>query len=395
MENFRTLTRMELRLGPLTVLVGPNAAGKSNVLRVFEFLADVARAGIEPTVDARGGYEEIAYRGGSHTRSGMRVSLEGVWSEHASESSPDEYTLNLLRRRKAGDRRGQYDFSRRERFVLHTEPDATSSVELFRDTASVASPLPGEQPQRTPVVGRMATGLQEGHLPLPPDGPTATAIQGLAKHLTDVRVFDADVRAARRPAPVGFPGQLLADDAHNLADFLLELRKDQNAWKRLLKDVTTLVPSVEDIDVQPAPGHSDRVSVQLKERNLRGRTNLADASFGTVRILCLFALLHDPHPPVLTCIEEVDHGLHPHALELVAERMREASERTQLLVTTHAPVLVDQLEPEEVVICERDEDGASLIPATSTELIREVVEASEGLPLGELWFSGALGGGRV
>lgn len=240
----------------------------------------------------------------------------------------------------------------------------------------------------------MATGLQAGTLPLPEDGASATAIRQLAKHLTDVRVFDADVRAARRPSPVGFPGQLLADDAANLADFLLELRKDRNAWGRLVKDVKTLVPSVEDIDVQPTPGHTDRVGVQLKERNLRGWTSLADASFGTVRVLCLFALLHDPYPPVLTCIEEADHGLHPHALELLVERMREASERTQLLVTTHAPVLVDQLRPEEVVICERDEKGASVIPATSTELIHEVVEASEGLGLGELWFAGALGGGR-
>jgi predicted ATPase len=393
-ENFRTLTRMQLQLGPLTVLVGPNAAGKSNVLRVFEFLADVARAGIEPTVDARGGYEEIAYRGGDHTLSGMRISLEGIWSEHASEASPDEYSLNLLRRRKAGDTRGLYDFSRRERFVLHTEREAESAFELFQDTARIESAVPGEQPSRPPELARMATGLDQGTLPLPPEGASATAIRGLAKHLTDVRVFDADVRAARRPSPVGFPGQLLANDASNLADFLLELRKDTDAWSRLLEDVTTLVPSIEDIDVQPTRGHSARVGVQLKERNLRGRTSLADASFGTVRILCLFALLHDPHPPVMTCIEEVDHGLHPHALQLVAERMREASERTQLIATTHAPVLVNELTPEEVVICERDEKGASRIPATSTELMHEVVEAAEGLPLGDLWFSGALGGGR-
>ncbi|MFB7438962.1 AAA family ATPase [Streptomyces mirabilis] len=392
-ENFRTLTRMELPLGPLTVLVGPNAAGKSNVLRVFEFLADVARVGIEPTVEARGGYGEIAFRGGDHTLSGMRIGLEGIWSEYASESSPDEYSLGLLRRRVAGENRGRYHFSRRERFVLHHQADDAATIELLRDTAQVDSSVPGEQLSRRPEIAGMTTGLR-GDLPLPEDSPSALAVRGLAKHLTDVRVFDADVRAARRPSPVGFPGQLLANDASNLADFLLELKKEPDAWDALLEDVTTLVPSIEDIDVQPAPGTSDRVTVQLRERNLRGRTSLADASFGTVRILCLFALLHDPHPPVMTCIEEIDHGLHPHALELLAERMREASERTQLLVTTHAPVLVDQLEPGEVVICERDAKGASRIPATSAESIQEVVEASEGLPLGELWFSGALGGGR-
>ncbi|WP_406167140.1 AAA family ATPase [Streptomyces canus] len=390
-ENFRTLTRMDLPLGPLTVLVGPNAVGKSNVLRVFEFLADVARAGIEPTVEARGGYEEIAYRGGNHMRSGLRIGLEGIWSPHASESAPDAYSLSLLHRRVPGEDRGRYHFSRREGFVLHTEA-AETRIELRPTTAEIVSVVAGEQPPRPPKVDPMATGLR-GELPVPEDGPSATAVRGLARHLTEVRVFDADVRAARRPAAVGLPGQLLADDASNLVDFLLKLREEPDAWAALLEDVTTLVPSIEDIDIQLVPGTSGRATVQLKERNLRGRTSLADASFGTVRMLCLFALLHDPHPPVMTCIEEIDHGLHPHALELLAERLREASERTQLLVTTHAPVLVDQLEPEEIVICERDAKGASHIPATSTERIREVVDASEGLPLGELWFSGALGGG--
>jgi predicted ATPase len=282
-----------------------------------------------------------------------------------------------------GDTRGLYDFSRRERFVLHTESGAESAFELFQDTAAIESDLPGEQPSRPGEIARMATGLGEGTLTLPPGGASATAIRGLAKHLTDVRVFDADLRAARRPSPVGLPGQLLANDASNLADFLLELRKDTDSWSRLLEDVTTLVPSPSRTSrYSPREGTSARVGVQLKERNLRGRTSLADASFSTVRVLCLFALLHDPHPPVMTCIEEIDHGLHPHALELVAERMREASERTQLIATTHAPVLVNELEPEEVVICERDEKDASRIRATSTELIREVVDASEGLPLG-------------
>ncbi|MFF7646612.1 AAA family ATPase [Streptomyces canus] len=398
-ENFRTLTRMDLPLGPLTVLVGPNAVGKSNVLRVFEFLSDVARAGIEETVEARGGFDEIAYRGGHHTRSGLRIGLQGIWSPYASESEPDEYSLSLLHRRVAGDDRGRYNFSRNERFLLHTEAGAADDkaaetrIELRRTTADIDSAAESEQQQpRPPKVDRMATGLR-GEIPVPEDGPSATVIRSFARHLTEVRVFDADVRAARRPSPVGLPGQLLADDASNLVDFLLRLREEHDAWEALLEDVTTLVPSIEDIDVQLVPGTSGRATVQLKERNLRGRTSLADASFGTVRMLCLFALLHDPHPPVMTCIEEIDHGLHPHALELLSERLREASERTQLLVTTHAPVLVDQLEPDEVVICERDAKGASHIPATSTERIREVVEASEGLPLGELWFSGALGGG--
>ncbi|MGW0773977.1 AAA family ATPase [Streptomyces sp. NPDC002835] len=391
-ENFRTLTRVRLPLGPLTVLVGPNAAGKSNLLRAFEFLADVANVGIESALTARGGYQEVAYRGGDRTLAAMRITLEGIWTDHASDVAPDTYSLTLMNRRLPSSPHGTFSLSRREQFILHTEPDAPSVIRVLQETAEAEGPTrTAEHLPARPKLSRWASGL-EGALPLAQSSSSAAAVKVLAGHLASVRIFDADVRAARRPAAVGFPGQLLANDASNLADFLLELQKDSDAWTALLEDATTLVPSIEDIYIRPAPGSHDRVTVQLKERGLRGSTQLADASFGTVRILCLLALLHDPHPPVLTCIEEIDHGLHPHALALLADRLREASDRTQFLVSTHAPVFVDQLEPEEFIVCERDEKGASLIPAISTERIHAIVDASEGLPLGELWFSGTLGG---
>src|SRR5690606_8844873 len=125
---------------------------------------------------------------------------------------------------------------------------------------------------------------------------------------------------------------------------------------------------------------------------LRRPTQLADASYGTIRLLGLLALLYDPDPPALTCVEEIDHGLHPQALELLVHRLREASERTQFLIATHSPALADRLKPEELIVCERRDDGSSVIPAVSQDKVQEIIERSEGLPLGELWFSGALGG---
>jgi predicted ATPase len=103
-------------------------------------------------------------------------------------------------------------------------------------------------------------------------------------------------------------------------------------------------------------------------------------------------LLYDPNPSALTCIEEIDHGLHPQALELLVERLREASERTQFIIATHSPALADRLKPEELIVCERLPDGSSAIPAVSLAGVKRIVRESEGLPLGELWFSGALGG---
>ena len=77
---------------------------------------------------------------------------------------------------------------------------------------------------------------------------------------------------------------------------------------------------------------------------------------------------------------------------MLVKRLREASERTQLIIATHSPTLADRLTPGEMIICERRMDGASAIPAVSAAQIRNIVAASGGQPLGELWFSGALGG---
>jgi len=160
----------------------------------------------------------------------------------------------------------------------------------------------------------------------------------------------------------------------------------------LVADACEVLPQLEDIEFEYPSGPAREVVVVLRERGLRRPTQLADASYGTIRLLGLLALLYDPDPPALTCVEEIDHGLHPQALELVVERLREASRRTQFLIATHSPTLANRLRPEELVVCERREDGASVIPALSTEDIRRIVEASEDAPLGELWFSGALGG---
>jgi predicted ATPase len=159
-----------------------------------------------------------------------------------------------------------------------------------------------------------------------------------------------------------------------------------------VEDATSVLPNLQDIRFEFPSGAAREVVVVLVETGLRRSTQLADASYGTIRLLGLLALLYDQDPPALTCIEEIDHGLHPQALELLVDRLREASMRSQFIIATHSPAVADRLKPEELVVCERLHDGSSAIPAVSRADVRRIVRESEGLPLGELWFSGALGG---
>jgi predicted ATPase len=184
----------------------------------------------------------------------------------------------------------------------------------------------------------------------------------------------------------------LESHAENLAAFLIRLSTDEARWEHLTRDARRILPQLDAIEFEQVGGYADRLAVVLHEHGLRRTTPLADASFGTVRLLGLLAMLYDPQPPALTCVEEIDHGLHPQALELIVERMREASTRTQFIVATHSPALVDRLKPHEFIVCDRDEDGASIIPALTTDEIETIVAETGDQPLGELWFSGVLGG---
>jgi len=116
-------------------------------------------------------------------------------------------------------------------------------------------------------------------------------------------------------------------------------------------------------------------------------------SDGTLKFLCLLAALFHPNKPPLLCIEEPDVGLHPDALQLVAEALIEASETTQVIVTTHSEALVDALTdtPESVLICERDFDNGTQMKRLSKANLKEWLERYS---LGQLWRKGEIGGGR-
>ena len=128
----------------------------------------------------------------------------------------------------------------------------------------------------------------------------------------------------------------------------------------------------------------------IHERGLNEPIPATRLSDGTLHYLCLLAMLCHPTPPPLICIEEPEMGLHPDILPTVAELLLDASQRTQLIVTTHSDVLISALTdyPESVLVCDRDISG--------TQLRRLEKEQLEGwlqkYRLGELWRMGEIGG---
>ncbi|GIH68014.1 ATPase [Sphaerimonospora thailandensis] len=360
-ENFRSLRKISLPLGPVNVLVGPNGAGKTNVLEVFRFLADMVQTDLVPALEERGGLDEILFRGGDRTPGYFRIGLVAAWTEASSLDTPDEYSLKV----SLESANGQPFLVRDERFRFPNPPGwqqivvSNNMVEIF--TATSPDLIPPNTGVRATGISSVSSGLST--LPRLSDEAGAREVRALAEQLSAFRVFDVSVDAARRPSKVPRNGrEVLNDNAANLAAFLLALhRSDEKSWQRLEADAKAALPQLDAIEFDYPSGPAREVVVALRERGLRRTTQLADASYGTIRLLGLLALLYDPHPPALTCVEEIDHGLHPQALELLVARIREASERTQFLIATHSPTLADRLRPEELIVCERQDDGSSSI----------------------------------
>ncbi len=219
-------------------------------------------------------------------------------------------------------------------------------------------------------------------------------VNQLAEVFEDLRLFDPDVNRARQPAFYRESKNFhLESDAGNLAQILNSFRQHApDMLAAIENDIRSILPGFQRFEFRIIGGSEETVQVELIEAGLRGASPMARASFGTVRAIALFTMLRDPNPPRLTCLEEIDHGLHPHALEVLVERLREAASRSQIIVATHSPALVNWLDPSELLIFERDSINSStrIIQLDPAEISK--MEDASGYHLGELWFSGTLGG---
>ncbi len=387
-RNFRSLKEATVGFGEFNVLVGPNGSGKSNLLDVISFIGDSVRTDLGPALDMRGGFDQICFRAAKPRKIEIRVTTNVT--SFSSANAPDVYDLVFS---TPSLRRADFRvLIRGESFKFKRTKSQGRRITIDGSRVEVVDQRRGglEHTESSDLLRSDSLGLST--LPRLSDEAGGAQIREIADLFSSFRVFDVNVDAARRPTRVSQHTQL-ASDASNLAAFLLRLHGEDDVFPRLVEDACAFVPGLKQLHFVPVGGADEAVALELEEHQLPGRTSLADASFGTVRALALLALLYDPDPPKLTCVEEIDHGLHPYVFDRLVDRLREASTRTQIIVATHSPALVNRLRPDELIVCERDSTtGSSRIPAITTAEARAIAAATDGVGLGELWFSGTLGG---
>jgi len=370
-------TAEAIPLNPLNLIIGTNGSGKSNLLSAIDLIRGAPQdlptpisdgggvrdwlwkgdegtptAAVEVVVSNPRGPTNLRY-GLAFTEVGQRFQLTG---EHIENEHPDSGHKQPIFYYRFQGGRGVLNVKGKKRSLQHEDIDPNQSILSQRRD-------PDQYPE----------------------------ITYLAQVLSKIRLYrDASfgpVTALRLPQKADLPNDALAADAANLGLVLNRLRREPSVKERTLKALRTLYEGIDDYDVQVEGG---TVQVFIQEgRFIVPATRLSD---GTLRYLCLLAILCHPKPPPLVCIEEPELGLHPDILPTVAELLKEASERCQLIVTTHSDVLVNCMhdQPENVLVAEKDDNGTRLKRLKADELKPWL----EKYRLGELWMSGDLGGTR-
>jgi predicted ATPase len=380
--SFRETT---VELGQLNVLIGPNAVGKSNLIEVVGLL-QAAPAGFATAILRSGGARQWIWLG---DRDPSRV------AEVVCE-------LNLTRGRQRGP----------VKYGLRFSEDSNSNVPvILREHIERANPDAGSdgvylsRESNHAEFGSEALKLLQIHQPqmsLPPSESVLsqfknpadlTPITEVGNHFARIRIFrefrTGPQSGARQGIATNAQKDALMDGGDNLA-LVLNALNFQDVHDRIRAYLQRFCERFEDIKIDVGEGLARTF---LREARLVEKLSAIRMSDGTLKFLSLLAVLFHPSPPPLVCIEEPEVGLHPDALQLVAEALMEASESMQLIVTTHSDALVDALtdKPETVLICERDFDNGTQMKRLSKKDLKKWLEH---YTLGELWRKGEIGGGR-
>jgi predicted ATPase len=350
----------EIELQPLNVLIGPNGSGKSNLIEAFAILKATPTHLLVP-IRKGGGVSEFIWKGdkAENPTAKIGVILEGV------KPSLD-YQLSFT--------------SVNQRLEIVNEIIHGLEIDKVHHNAIDQSVI--------------ATGFHSKpeSLNLNYDKAHYDALFSFKNQFSQIGLYRnwhiGQGSALRKPQQTDLPEHPLEEDGSNLGLVLNDLQY-QLSNQQILGPFQKFYEDAIELSIKIYGGTAQ---IFIREKGLNQPTPAPRLSDGSLHYLFLMALLLDPTPPPLLCIEEPEIGLHPDILPLVADMLIEASQRTQLIVTTHSDGLVSALSEyaDSVLVCERDDEGSHLRRLDSQRLKSWLEKYS----LGELWLMGEIGGNQ-
>jgi predicted ATPase len=351
-EGFKSIRKLDLKLGPLNVMIGANGAGKSNLISLFQCINRIIDRKFQVYVPQSGGPDSLLHFGKKHTN---RIYLKLDFGQNG-------YELSLI--------------PTRENILVFTEEKCWFQG---NDTAA-------------PHFVDLGSGHKESNLPGEaqkiPD-PIADHVLKKMKSWTIYHFHDTGESARMKGAGNINDNIRLNPDASNLAAFLYFLQETHyRHYQNIVDTVRLAAPFLDDFILRPNPLNKELIQLEWREKESDAYFNAHSLSDGTLRFICLAVLLMQPDLPSTILLDEPELGLHPYAISLLAGLLQSAAARTQVIVATQSVTLVNQFTHEDIIVVDR-ENKQSVFRHVDKKVIEKWMEEYS---IGDLWEKNILGG---
>ncbi|MDY0163040.1 AAA family ATPase [Desulfobotulus sp.] len=353
-KSIRELTAFEVK--SLNVVVGANGAGKSNLISFFRMLRALIDGNLNRYVRDNGGAGDLLFNG--------RKCTEKMEFETRFGTRGFRFTLVPTPSNACAieDEARYYEHGTTGWWHLGDSEDGTSKMveEIKLQTAGARYSQP---------VYEAIASWQIYHF------------------------HDTSATSGMRNYEIVQDNKVLRMDAANIGPFLLKLKeKGPGAYQEILNAVRLVIPFLDDFILEPrSSGAREEVNISWMQKGSDYPMQPYHLSDGSIRFICLATALLQPNPPSTIIIDEPELGLHPAAIPILAELIQVASQRTQVIVATQSPALIDQFAIEDVIVVSREENASTFKRLKEDDFSEWLKNYS----VGELWTKNVISGGPV
>ena len=355
-SGFKSIASIEnLKLGAINVVIGPNGSGKSNFIGVFAFLNAIREGRLQEYVIKAGGADKILHFGAKVTR---KVHIHVSFREGLNQ-----YEIDL-------------------------EP--TGADELVPQTEFVYFWNKEQYPHGPKDEAVERLGKEAGI-----SAPLSSGIRDYVRHHLDrwrlYHFHDTSFTSPMKKTADVNDNRNLRPDGSNLAAFLYYLRqKHETSYGLIRRTLQRVAPFFDDFQLEPQRLNPDKIRLEWRHKGADAYFDESSLSDGTLRFIALVTLFLQPEAlrPSVILVDEPELGLHPYAITLLASLIKQASLEIQVIVSTQSPLLLDNFQPEDVLVADRVHGGTQFKRLESAKLETWLQDYS----LGQLWEKNELGG---
>lgn len=349
-QGYKSIQDQEIELKPINILLGGNGVGKSNFISIFTLIRNIYNQNLQSYVKSKGGADTFLHFGKKTTN---EINIDITFGSISSDTNRYIVKLN----------------ESHDNLFINSTKTAFLSYTTWSHQWIEKNKLESELIQ-----------TNKGQ---------AYYLNRWLKEFDVYHFHDTGDKSPMKGSSNVNDNRYLKNDGSNIASFLYFLKLKHNKhYQRIEKTIQSVAPFFDRFVLEPSNLNTELIRLEWREKGAPDSYfNAYHLSDGTLRFICLATLLMQPEPPGTVIIDEPELGLHPVAINKLAALIRNVSKTTQVIISTQSLNLIDNFDPEDIVVTERTEDGSIFNRLNSTDLEIWLKDYT----LGDLWGKNIIG----